>query len=288
MMRSKLFVPGVRPEFFTKALASNADAISVDLEDAVPEEHKAAARAAALAFVTSDAARCAAKIIIVRVNGLASPYFEADLLAVARTGLTLLNLPKVESADDVRVAVAALERAEAANRVERPIRLLLNIETPKGLRAAGAIAGAHERVFGLQLGLGDLFEPHRIARRDVANVHAVMFALRMAAAEAGVLAVDGAFADVADADGYLAEAQMAQRLGFVGKSCIHPSQVALAHQVFRPSGVQIEHARRVVEAGRAAAAQGRGAFMVDGCMVDLPFLKHAEALLAAGQISTGS
>ncbi|TDP72328.1 citrate lyase subunit beta/citryl-CoA lyase [Roseateles toxinivorans] len=285
MMRSKLFVPGVRPELFDKALAGAADALSIDLEDAVPEERKASARDLVQAFVTSDAARSAVKLIIVRVNALGTPHFEADLQAVARPGLALLNLPKPESADDVRMAVAALERAERANGVDQPIRLLLNIETPKALRAVAAIAAAHPRVAGLQLGLGDLFAPHGIARRDAANVHAVMFAVRMAAAEAGVFAVDGAFADVADAEGYRAEARMAQRLGFAGKSCIHPSQVALAHEVFRPGGEEIEHARRVVEAARAAAAQGRGAFLVDGRMIDLPFLRRAEALLAAAEAS---
>ncbi|MBT9502944.1 MAG: CoA ester lyase [Burkholderiaceae bacterium] len=279
-MRSKLFVPGVRPELFDKALAGTADALSIDLEDAVPEERKASARDLVQAFVTSDAVLSAVKLIIVRVNALGTPHFEADLQAVARPGLALLNLPKPESADDVRMAVAALERAERANGVEQPIRLLVNIETPKALRAAAAIAAAHPRVAGLQLGLGDLFEPQGIARRDAANVHAVMFALRMAAAEAGVFAMDGAFADVADAEGFRAEARMAQRLGFVGKSCIHPSQVALAHEVFRPSREEIAHAMRVVEAARAAAAQGRGAFLVDGRMIDPPFLKRAEALLA--------
>jgi len=285
MMRSKLFVPGVRPALFDKALGGAADALSIDLEDAVPEERKAAARAAVQAFVTSDSARGAAKLIIVRVNALGTPHFEADLQAVVRPGLALLNLPKPESADDVHAAVAALERAERVNGVDQPIRLLVNIETPKALRAAAAIAAAHPRVAGLQLGLGDLFEPQGIARRDVANVHAVMFAVRMAAAEAGIFAVDGAFADVADADGYRAEAWMAQRLGFAGKSCIHPSQVALAHEVFRPSRDEIEQALRVVEAARAAAAQGRGAFLVDGRMIDAPFLKRAEALLAAAQAS---
>lgn len=287
MMRSKLFVPGVRPELFDKALAGGADALSIDLEDAVPETAKAAARAAVQAFVTSDTVRRAAKLIIVRVNALGTPHFEADLLAVARPGVALLNLPKPASADEVRAAVAVLERAEAANGVARPIRLLVNIETPKALRDAAAIAGAHPRVAGLQLGLGDLFEPHGIARRDTANVHAVMFAVRMAAAEAGIVAVDGAFADVTDAEGYRAEARMAQRLGFVGKSCIHPSQVALAHEVFRPSSEEIEHARRVVEAAREAAARGLGAFMVDGRMIDLPFLKRAEALLAAAAAPGG-
>jgi citrate lyase subunit beta/citryl-CoA lyase len=143
------------------------------------------------------------------------------------------------------------------------------------------MATADPRVLGLQLGLADLFEPYQIARRDTANVHAAMFALRMAAAESGVFAVDGAFADVKDEAAYLAEAQMARRLGFIGKSCIHPRQIELANQVFAASAAELVHAQRVVAASHAASAQGRGAFVVDGQMIDLPFLRRAQAIVAA-------
>ncbi|TRZ67899.1 MAG: CoA ester lyase, partial [Rhodocyclaceae bacterium] len=129
-MRSKLFVPGARPELFRKALSSPADAISIDLEDSVPEGLKAEARAKAAEFLGSAEVRSTTKLIIVRVNPLASPHFEADLLALVQPGLALLNLPKPESAADIRAAVAAIERAEAVNRVERPIGILANIETP--------------------------------------------------------------------------------------------------------------------------------------------------------------
>ncbi|MET0654254.1 MAG: aldolase/citrate lyase family protein, partial [Pseudoxanthomonas sp.] len=197
-------------------------------------------------------------------------------------------LPKVESADDIHAAVAVLERAERANGIDRPIRLLATIETPRGLRLAASIAGAHPRVAGLQLGLADLFEPFGIDRRDPANVHATLYAMRMAAAEAGVFAWDAAFADLEDADGFLAEASMARRLGYLGKSCIHPKQVALANQAFQPDAHEIDAARRIVAAARQAGAQGRGAFVVDGRMVDLPFLKRAEALLASLDSDTGA
>lgn len=280
-MRSKLFVPGIRPELFSKALASEADALSFDLEDSVPEVLKAEARDRVAAFVRRSEVRAAAKLIIVRPNPLATPHFSEDLGAIAVDGVALINLPKIESADDVLTAVAEIECAEAANRVESPIGLLINIETPRALRAAAEIASAHPRVMGLQLGLGDLFEPFGLARHDESNVHAAMFAVRMAAAEAGVFACDGAFADLQDDAGYRTEAQMARRLGFIGKSCIHPRQVALANQVFRASEAEIAAARRVVEASRQAAANGRGAFVVDGRMIDLPFLKRAEAIVAA-------
>lgn len=287
-MRSKLFVPGVRPELFAKALAGDADALSFDLEDSVPEARKGEARASVSALLQSDPLLATAKIVVVRVNALDTQHLAADLAAVARAGVDLLNLPKVESAQDVLDAVALLEKAEAANGVARPIGLLANIETPRGLRLAAEIASAHPRVAGLQLGLADLFQPLGIDRRDPANVHATLYAMRMAAAEAGVFAWDAAFADIGDADGFRAEAGMARRLGYVGKSCIHPSQVALANQAFQPDAEEIAAARRIVAAAREAGAAGRGAFLVDGRMVDLPFLKRAEAILASADANTSA
>lgn len=282
-MRSKLFIPGARPDLFSKALAGEADALSLDLEDSVPPESKADARVAVSEFIGSEAAASAAKAIIVRTNGPDTPWFEDDVRAVARSGLALLNLPKIESAEALLAAVRVLERAEAANNVPASIRLLVNIETPQALASAAAIAAAHPRVAGLQVGLGDLFEPLGIDRRDPANVHAVLFAVRMAAAQAGVFVLDGAFPDIADADGFTEEARRARRLGYLGKSCIHPSQVALANAAFAATEAELAHARRVVEAAQEARREGRGAFVMDGRMVDLPFLKRAQALLAGRQ-----
>lgn len=279
-MRSKLFVPGARPELFAKALAGEADALSFDLEDSVPAEAKREAREQVVQCLHSPAARAAGKTLIVRSNALDSEHVEADLQALAGSGVDLVNLPKVERVDDVLAAVALLERAEAEQDVSRPARLLVNIETPRALRLAAQLAGAHPRVAGLQLGLADLFEPLGIDRRDLANLHATLFAVRMAAGEAGVFACDGAFADLQDEAAFRAEALMARRLGYIGKSCIHPRQVPLANEVFRASADEIAMARRIVEAARLAAAEGRAAFVVDGKMIDPPFVKRAEALLA--------
>ena len=281
-MRSKLFVPGSRPELFAKALNGQADAISIDLEDAVPEARKEEARAAVAEFLRSPQALNSGKLIIVRVNAIGSPHFEADVQAVTQPALGMLNLPKAESAADIHTVCAALARAESLNGVARPVRVLANIESPLGLRKAAEIGAADARVAGLQLGFADLFEANGIARRDTANVHAAMFALRMAAAEAGVFAYDSAFPDIKDADGFRAEAGMSKRLGFWGKSCIHPSQVALANEVFSASAAEYEHAVRVLAAAREAEASGAGAFTVDGKMIDLPFIRRAEAVVAAG------
>lgn len=279
-MRSKLFVPGAREEFFEKALAGAADALSFDLEDAVAEDAKETARVAVAEFVTSENALQSGKILIVRTNAQDSSHFAADLAAVVRQGVALINLPKVESAEAVLAAVRQIEAAEHANGVVDPVGLLVNIETPAALAGAARIASAHPRIKGLQLGLADMFEPHGINRGDPRNVHAAMFALRLAAAQAGVFAMDGAYPGLDDEGGYVEEARMSRDLGFVGKSCVHPRQVPLANAVFAPSDAEVVRATRIVEAARAAGAGSSGAFVVDGKMIDAPFLKRAEALIA--------
>ena len=283
LMRSKLFVPASRPELFAKALAGGADAISFDLEDAVQESRKAEARRVLRDFLRQSSPRPGGKIVIVRVNGPTTPHFEADLAAVAGPVVDMINLPKPESADDVRVAADALARCEHANGVERPIGLLPNIESPRGLRLAAEIARAHPRVVGLQLGLGDLFEPFGIDRADAQAVHAMQLAVRLAAAEASIWACDTVYGTVSDPDGYTREATAARRLGFVGKSCIHPTQVPLANAVFRPTDGEIAAARRVVDAAQGAERDGVGAFLVDGRMIDVPFIKRAESILGAAR-----
>lgn len=282
-MRSKLFVPGSRPELFPKALASEADAISIDLEDAVVQERKAQARVTVAQWLQQRERAIHDKCVIVRVNAMDTPHFAADVATVVQPGLDVLNLPKPDSAEAVREAAQHIARAEKANGVTTPIRMLLNIETPKALREAATLAKSHERVMGLQVGLGDLFEPLGIDRREVAAVGHILLAVRLAAGEAGIDAFDGAYANVSDAAGFLAEAHMARRLGLAGKSCIHPSQIALANQAFRPTDADIRHAYRVVEAAAHFDAQGQGAFLVDGQMIDGPFLRRAQAIVALAQ-----
>jgi citrate lyase subunit beta/citryl-CoA lyase len=202
--------------------------------------------------------------------------------------VALLNLPKAESAADVRKAAAAIENAERRNGVARPIGLLINIETPRGLRLAPEIAAAHPKVAGLQLGLADLFETMRAERQNAANVHAAMFQMAMACAESSKFAYDSAYPDVADAAGFRREAEQARQLGFIGKSCIHPKQVALANEIFGAATLDVDTARRIVAAAQDAAQFGRGAFLLDGRMIDLPFVKRAEAVLAAANDSNRS
>jgi citrate lyase subunit beta/citryl-CoA lyase len=277
VMRSKLFVPGTRPELFDKALASAADALSFDLEDSVTEERKAEGRATVAAWLQRPRPDNAA-LIIVRVNALETGHFEADAAALVPTGVAALNVPKLESADEVGDIVQRLVRLERASGRTRPTAILANIETPRGLRHAAAIATADARIIGLQIGFADLFEPYGIDRRDENALAQVRLTVRLAAAEAEIPAYDGAFVDVDDLEGYRSECETARRFGFAGKSCIHPRQIEIANEMFRPSAADIERARRILAA--AEEKRGVGAFMLNGTMIDEPFIARARAVLA--------
>jgi citrate lyase subunit beta/citryl-CoA lyase len=278
-MRSKLFVPASRPELFAKALASQADALSFDLEDAVAEARKDEARGLLRDFLEGPDSRGHGKTFIVRVNAMDTAHFGSDIDAVVREGVHLINLPKPETADQVCEAAEQVRAAARRHGVAGVPRLLLNIETPKALRCAAELACADAGVAGLQLGLGDLFEPFGVHRRETGAIVQTLFALRMAAAEAGIYAYDGAFADIQDRAGFEAEALLSRRMGFLGKTCIHPSQVALANAVYQPTPDEIASALKVLEAARQADGQALGAYVVDGKMVDRPFVLRAQAIV---------
>ena len=268
IIRSKLFVPGSRPELFAKAAASECDAISFDLEDAVLPEKKPEARAAVADFIASGGAP--GKVVVLRLNALRSIWFDGDLEALPETGIDVINLPKVESGEDILAAVNVLPPGAG---------LLATIETPKGLRLAGEIARAHAHVVGLQIGYADLLGATGMERGDSATVDFVRVSVRFASAEAGIEAYDGAYLNVQDVDGFRREAEAARRQGFAGKSCIHPSQVAIANQVFTPPAKEVETSHRIVEAAAEAEKHGRGAFLFDGKMVDRPVIERAHAVI---------
>ena len=144
-------------------------------------------------------------------------------------------------------------------------------------------------MIGLQIGYADLLEPCGIARSDSAALAYVRLAVRLAAAEAGVAAYDGAFAAVKDVEGYRAECRAAKQHGFAGKSCIHPSQIAVANEIFMPDAGEIAWARKVVAAAAEADARGIGAYLVEGHMIDKPFVERARAVVElANRTKTGS
>jgi citrate lyase subunit beta/citryl-CoA lyase len=283
LMRSKLFVPGSRPELFAKAAASAADALSFDLQDAVAPERKAEARGAVAVWLREQQSSEGSKIVIVRCNSLASGLIEDDLQAIVGPRLDAINLPMIESAEDVRASARILARLEAATGLTRPIAILANIETPKSLRLAAEIATADRRVTGLQIGWADLFEPFGIDRSDPHALSHVRMTVRIAAAEAGIAAYDGAFAVVTEPERFRGECETARALGFAGKSCIHPSQIAIANECFLPGLAEVEKARRILAAADEAAAKGIGAYLVDGQMIDAPFVLRARAIVTLAE-----
>ena len=259
--RSYLFVPADRPERYAKALASGADAVIVDLEDAVAAAAKDSARSALAAWLDAGGGG-----IAVRINDAASASFDADLAVAGRAGVVAVVVPKAERAE-------ALARVRAAAPHAALVPL---IETAAGIDHVREIAGAPgvERLaFGaidLQLDLG-------IEESDGGDeLLAFRSALVLASRRAGLDApVDGVNTAIDDAAAIEADTRRARRLGFGAKLCIHPRQLAAVHAAFAPSAAELAWAERVV----AAAGDG-GAVAVDGRMVDRPVLLRAQALLA--------
>jgi citrate lyase subunit beta/citryl-CoA lyase len=262
--RTYLFVPGDRPERFDKALASGADAVVLDLEDAVALADKPRARDAVEMRLREASAEGRSRLVV-RINDEASPEFEADLAMLARTAAAHLMLPKAE-----RAATVATVRAACPG-----IGVLALIETARGVLNAETLAdaeGVQRLVFGtidyaLDLGLsGDPIGLDPAANR-----------LALASRAAGIPApVAGVTPDISDPAPLLADLQRVRAHGFTAKLCIHPKQVALVHDALRPSAGEIDWAERVIAAMQGAA----GAVQVDGRMVDKPVLQRAHALLA--------
>ena len=278
MMRSKLFVPGSRPELFAKAEASAANSLSFDLEDSVVEARKSEARKVVSEYVRSRPPN--GKAVVVRVNAVSTDYFEPDVRAIVEAGIEIINLPMVNDIADLVKLEELIMRWEAQ---PGRVKILANIETPLALRRAASLA-AHPRVVGLQIGYADLLEPVGLDRRDDAVLSHIRLAVRFAAAESGILAYDGAFAGVGEPEFFERECLMAKRQGLAGKSCIHPSQIAIANKAFSPTDAEIAQARKILAA--AAQAKGVGAFVVDGQMVDKPFLVRAQEIVRLSEQSS--
>jgi citrate lyase beta subunit len=228
--RSKLFVPADRLDLLDEALAVQPEALSLDLEDAVPEEHKPRARRMLAARLREGPLPCATWV---RVNGCGSGHLVADVLALEDAHVDVVNLPKVEDPAQLHLLEELLTHIEGAANPSRLIRIVPTIETPLGLRHAAAIAGASPRVLALQLGAGDLTRRTGVDRLGLGH-DLFRTLLVLAAAEAGVAALDSTPHDM-DERAFEADARQARALGFRGKSCMHASQVAVAHAVFSHS-----------------------------------------------------
>tara|TARA_B100000470_G_scaffold219710_1_gene206984 strand:+ start:157 stop:1020 length:864 start_codon:yes stop_codon:yes gene_type:complete len=272
VLRSLLFAPGNRAEVLVKIPRSAPSAAVIDLEDAVPSDRKAEARAIAhqVAPDLVDEVR-----LFVRVNAPDTDHFEADVVDGLPAGLTGVAVPKLESAAAVDAVAAALD---AAGHADLPI--VAGLETVAGVVDARTVT-THQRVrwcyFGAEDYVADL---GGVRRTDNLEVQTARAQVAQAARLGGIPAIDMVVADFGDEERFLREAEQARALGFSGKLCIHPAQVPLADRAFRPSDQDLVWARRVADAYEEALVRGDAAISVDGAMVDEPVARRARALLA--------
>ncbi|MDW3218146.1 MAG: CoA ester lyase [Acidimicrobiales bacterium] len=269
-LRSLLFAPAVRPDLVAKMPATGADLIAIDLEDATPVNAKAEARAALAELVAGVAGQIA---VSVRVNDPTTPWF-ADDIAALPDGLAAVVVPKVETEDGIALVAETLS---ANGRAALPV--VAGIETALGV-ADARLTLAHPSVGAAYFGAED-FIADMGGVRTASNheVHMARSTVALAARLADVPALDQVVADFRDDDRSRREGEEARAMGFAGKLCIHPSQVAIANDVFTPSPEQIEHARRLITAYEEASADGVAAIDFEGQMVDEPVARQARRLL---------
>ena len=263
--RSFLFAPGNEERKLRKALAAGADAVIADLEDGVAPERREEAREVVGRVLVEVETGCAR---LVRVNPPGSAWFGEDSALAGRLQLDGIVLPKATPA-----SVAAL------GAVGPPVVAI--VESAEGLRDCAETAAA-SRVAALALGSHDLGAQLRLAQRpDQLEILFARSQLVLESAAAGIRApIDTVFLDVRDEAGLAEECRLAWTLGFRGKLCIHPAQLAAVHEVFAPSEEELAWARRVLEAHEQGLREGRGAVALDGRMIDMPIVKQAQRLLA--------
>lgn len=270
-------MPGSNARAMEKARTLPADAVILDLEDAVAPDVKEQARAQVVAAVRAGG--YGRREVIVRVNALATPWGRADLSDVATAGADAVLLPKVESRDAVDEALDVL----AAHGAPDTLSVWCMLETPRGiLNAATIAAGRHAGA--LVMGTSDLTKDlHARHTRDRVPLLASLELCVLAARAAGVAALDGVHLDLEDDAGFEAACRQAIDLGFDGKTLIHPKQIAKAHEIFAPTPEDVASARRIIAAHAEAVAQGRGVVVVDGRLVESLHVEEARRVVALAE-----
>lgn len=303
--RCQLFGPGSRPALFEKMAASAADVINLDLEDSVAPDDKPQARANIIAAI--GAIDWGSKHLSVRINALDTPYWYrdvVDLLEQAGERLDQIMIPKVGCAADVYAVDALVSAIEAATGRQKRIAFEAIIETAAGITHVEEIAAASPRLQAMSLGAADFaasmgmqttgiggtqenyYMLHDGARHWSDPWHWAQAAIVAACRTHGLLPVDGPFGDFSDDEGFRAQARRSATLGMVGKWAIHPRQVALANEVFTPSEAQVAEAREILAAMAKARAEGSGATVYKGRLVDIASIRQAEGIVRqAGMIA---
>ena len=278
LIRSWMFVPGHRQRMIDKAFGLKADAIMLDIEDGVaPNEKDAARKNIAESLGRKKTPGSPARYV--RINAIGHARMDADLEAVVRPGLEGLVCPKVDSPDEVRKVDAILNDREPKNKLEKGrVKLLIAIESPRGLLNAPAIAAASERIVGLIFGAEDFGREiglPAVREGEARDLIYARSAIVIAAAAARVQPVDGVWVDLNDSDGLLGFAKQSRQLGFSGMSCIHPSQVDAINTVFSPTAEEIEYCQKVLQAFAEANARGDGSIAFGGQLIDRPIVERA-------------
>ena len=278
-LRSLLFAPGNHPRKVAKVFAAGADAVILDLEDAVAIAEKAATRAAIVAALTTER-HCRA---FIRVNAMTTTFCHGDLAAIVVPGLDGIVLPKVEAPWQLKAAdwlIGALERERGLP--QGAIDLIPIIETGAGVAAVREIAASGTRVRRLAFGAGDYSVDMNLPwTRDEAEMGHARATIAVASRAAGLAPpLDTVFTDLRDREGFAASARRALGMGYQGKMCIHPDQVSIANDVFTPSAAEVARAQAVVAAFAAAEAAGSASIQLDGQFIDYPIVERARRVLA--------
>ncbi len=267
--RSFIFLPGLKPDMFPKAVASGADIVCIDLEDAIHPDDKEVARRRTLDLLAA-APDSGHTEVVVRINSLRTATGLVDLAAVIEAGtIPSLMLPKVATADEVAMVAGHLDDAGLGT------TLHAIIESAEGLENAAAIARAGPRLQSLLFGAVDYSSDIGARNSWEAMLHARSRVVQ-AAAIAGLDAIDVPWLDLGDDAGMESEARASRALGFVGKGAIHPRQIPVLHEVFSPSEDEVGHAKRIVD---AFAKAGTGLVVIDGKLIEKPVLRAMERVL---------
>ena len=286
--RALLYMPGDDRRKIEKAATLSVDCVCMDMEDGVAISRKQEARAViAQAMKDLDfgnAERC------IRINSFGSGFEKFDLAAAVSANPDSIVVPKVETAQQVRSISEYIEIYELSSKLEiGSIRMLVGVETARGILNLKEIVEADKRLDAVIFGAEDYAASVGATRtKDATEVLYARSAVVNACAANDLQAIDMVYIDFRDLEGLRAEAEQGARLGFSGKQIIHPNQVGPVQEAFTPSAEAVEYAQRVVTAFSASQREGKGAFALDGKMIDMPLLKNARKVLerakAAGKI----
>ncbi len=279
--RSVLYVPGANLRSMEKAKTLGADAIIFDLEDAVAPDAKRDARIQAVNAV--KAGGYGKRELVIRVNGLNTPWGYADLVAAATSGADAILLPKTENVESVRQAQTVMAASDAPD----GLAIWCMMETPRAMLHAEAIAGASPRVACFVMGTSDLANDlHAQHTRDRLPMLTSLGLCMLAARAYGLAILDGVHLDLEDMAGFEDACRQGHELGFDGKTLIHPKTIELANRIFAPSSAQIDWAERIIAAHAAALAEGKGIVVVDGRLVENLHVLNARRIVdMAGAIA---